>query len=381
MHACLIGISQSLLSHHFSAQPVSLSSLSCSRIPSATPSRSTAGMDETPRMMSSDLTKKQAVTHCFLLHCFVLLVALLSCPYTQAAAWGFSSLLGVPASPLDILVRPLCDRCATQIAGIAAHCPQCGWDVCVTCAAELREQAQAAAAAAAAVAAQQTAAAAEAATAAAQHPQAAARPVQQLSSPAEGLLAAVTCCNPECSAVSACEEAVEPLGNHVPQYPAAGEHQQQAGTAAACQRERDGSPVSSLDEAAAEEADYASASQASQDVPVVARRELFSVPGNPHLQLQLVLAPDLLESLAELQQLAQVRSSGWHQALSALPPRKVPPALHSSSGGVKALCWWKNPFLNEWIFAPGCFSGYMGIGCPLRAVQLMYLRVSPPHLH
>lgn len=231
----------------------------------------------------------------------------------QAAAWGFSSLLDVPASPLDILVRPLCDRCATQIAGIAAHCPQCGWDVCVTCAAELCEQAQAVAAAA--MAAQQTAASAEAATAAAvQQPQAAARPAQQLSSTAEGLFAAVTCCNPECSAVSACEEAVDTLGNQFPQHTAAAEHQQQAVTAAAagCQQEEDRGPGSSADEAAADEVDYASATDASQDVPVVARRELFSLPGNAHLQLQLVLAPDLLESLAELQQLAQVRSSGWH---------------------------------------------------------------------
>lgn len=51
MHDCMIAISQPLLSHQSRSQSVSFSSLSCSRIPSTTPSRVTAGMDETPRMM------------------------------------------------------------------------------------------------------------------------------------------------------------------------------------------------------------------------------------------------------------------------------------------------------------------------------------------
>ena len=42
--------------------------------------------------------------------CDINVDVLIVCTCAQAACWGYSSLLDVPSSPLDVEVRPLCDR-------------------------------------------------------------------------------------------------------------------------------------------------------------------------------------------------------------------------------------------------------------------------------
>jgi hypothetical protein len=66
-------------------------------------------------------------------------------------------------------------------------------------------------------------------------------------------------------------------------------------------------------------------SAASDEGPSVVRQQLFSRPGAPLLHLQLVLPPDLLDSLAELLQLAQVgrAATRYHYVCCSLHRRPV----------------------------------------------------------
>lgn len=211
------------------------------------------------------------------------------CTVVQAAAWGYSSLQEVPQSPLDLLVRPLCDRCATQIAGVAATCSQCGWDYCCECAAALRQHAQAAAAAAAAL--HTLPPGAPDATAAA----AAAGSVQRVQ---------VTCCNPECSR-QGCSMQSEQY-----QHPQGAPQQQRmegvTGGQVASATDGDDGSSQQWDSRAAE-------GQQEAEAACVVRQQLFGLPGTPGLQLQLVLPPDLLQGFQELWDLAMVRGAALLQ--------------------------------------------------------------------
>jgi hypothetical protein len=151
-------------------------------------------------------------------------------------------------------------RCATQVAGIAAHCEQCGWDVCCDCATALREQVEAAAA-----------------------------------SSATNVALQVTCCNPQCSKQigSSAESEQSPCPVRIPMQQQGGVAGQQVGG----NRMATGAEEGGLEEE--EEGEE-------EEEPCVVRQGLFSLPGNAPLQLQLVLPPDLLDSLGELLELAKV---------------------------------------------------------------------------
>lgn len=58
-------------------------------------------------------------------------------------SWGYAGgLCSVPRQPLSDLDRLLCDRCGTQVVGLVAHCDECDWDCCSSCAAQLRQYSQ-----------------------------------------------------------------------------------------------------------------------------------------------------------------------------------------------------------------------------------------------
>jgi hypothetical protein len=80
-----------------------------------------------------------------------------------------------------------------------------------------------------------------------------------------------------------------------------------------------------------------------EEGPCAVRQELFGLPGNPALQLQLVLPPDLMESFGELQQLTQVGAllvcwllSLWGQLLSGVLCSYVGCGASHQQG---VLCW------------------------------------------
>ena len=157
-------------------------------------------------------------------------------------------------------------RCATQIAGIAAHCEQCGWDVCCDCATALRQNVEATAAA----------------------------------SPTNVALQ-VTCCNPQCSkhTGSSAESEQSSCPVSIPM-------QQQQGGAAAGQRVGGVRMAAGAEEGGLEEEEEEGEQE---EEPCVVRQGLFSLPGNAPLQLQLVLPPDLLDSLGELLKVSKVSTT------------------------------------------------------------------------
>lgn len=192
----------------------------------------------------------------------------------QVACWGYGSLQAVPQSPLDVEVRPLCDRCATQIAGVAAHCEKCGWDVCCECAAALRQQVEAVVAAAAA-----------------------------------DLALQVTCCNPQCGRQGGMSTQSEQ--SPIPPYVAS--QQQDGVTVGAGQLGAGGSAAvasvpgaarAGAQDGAADDGEGEQGAEEAAEPAVVVRQQLFSLRDNPPLELQLVLPPDLLADFGELLELS-----------------------------------------------------------------------------
>ncbi|KAF8059101.1 JMJ25 [Scenedesmus sp. PABB004] len=106
------------------------------------------------------------------------LAAWLDAQADEAGAAGFARLEDVPVDGLATQERSNCDRCATNLVGMSAHCPDCGWDLCGSCLKDLRQHGLSAAAD------QRGAPAADAADA------------------AGGGAPTWTCCNPTCSSTA-----------------------------------------------------------------------------------------------------------------------------------------------------------------------------------
>ncbi|KAF6251790.1 hypothetical protein COO60DRAFT_583077 [Scenedesmus sp. NREL 46B-D3] len=60
----------------------------------------------------------------------------------EASAAGFADLASVPVEAMLERERLNCDRCGTNLVGLAANCGSCGWDLCTSCMKELRQQQQ-----------------------------------------------------------------------------------------------------------------------------------------------------------------------------------------------------------------------------------------------
>jgi hypothetical protein len=102
----------------------------------------------------------------------------------------------------------------------------------------------------------------------------------------------VTCCNPDCRKQGGSSTQSEQCAHSQVQQQQQQQQVEAVEAAAGSHQEGQG--------------EAAEGQQGAEEGPCVVRQGLFGLPGNPALQLQLVLPPDLLKTFGELEQLSKV---------------------------------------------------------------------------